>query len=332
MDKPEDYPSSLCRMVTDNLDVAIYVADLRTSEVLYLSRWAEERWGRDYRQVRCTAYLNAVDKEVCPFCNTDLLVDADGNPTGAYRWEFQDPGTGEWFDCRDEAVVRGDGRLVHLEIAVDITDRKRSEQRMQASLREKDALLQEIHHRVKNNLQVVVGLLSMQAMHASNPETVEALQDSGRRIQLMARIHNRLYCAPDLANLRFDLLVPELADDVISSFGRRSDRVALRMDLPPIHLDIDRAIPFGQVISELISNSVKHAFPGERPGTIAIRMSQDADQTRLWIEDDGVGMPEDVDWNRSNRLGLEVVGALIRQLEGSIELSRGSGTRYRIAF
>ena len=319
-------------MVTDTLNVAIYVADLRTREVLYLNPWAGERWGRDYENVRCAAYLNAIDKDVCPFCNTDLLVGADGNPTGVYRWEFRDPSTGDWFDCRDEVVVWDDGRLVHLEIAVDITERKLSEQRMLTSLEEKDILLQEIHHRVKNNLQVVVGLLSLQAMHAASPETVEALQDSNRRIQLLAQIHGRLCGLPDLTNLRFDLFVPELVGDILASYRLVSDRIELETDLRPVSLNIDRAIACSQVICELISNAAKHAFPGDRKGTISIGMKQDGGGTLVRIEDDGRGMPEDLDWERGGTLGLQVVAALVRQLEGRIELSRENGTGYRISF
>jgi two-component sensor histidine kinase len=169
-------------------------------------------------------------------------------------------------------------------------------------------------------------------MHASNPETVEALQESGRRIQLMAQIHNRLYRSSDLANVQFDLFVRALVEDIVSSYGLDTKRVRLKTSLRPINLHIDEAISCSQIVSELVSNCVKHAFPGERKGTIAIRMSREGEGIVLRIEDDGVGMPEGLDWRQSGSLGLQLVEALTRQIDGSIELLPGRGARYRISF
>ncbi|MEA3277846.1 MAG: hypothetical protein U9Q81_21700 [Pseudomonadota bacterium] len=110
--------------VADNLDVAIYVANLKTSELLFLNKYAKERWGTDYKTRRCSEFLQSGSPDSCPFCDDKNLVDTDGNPTGVYRWEFNDPVTDEWFECRDEAIRWPDGRLFHLEVAVDITSRK----------------------------------------------------------------------------------------------------------------------------------------------------------------------------------------------------------------
>ena len=142
MDSTSTYPASFCQTVADSLDVAIYVADLRTSEVLFVNRYARERWGAEYREKCCAAYLRSVSEDACPLCSSNRILDPAGNPTGVYRREFEDPETQEWFDCRDEAVTWPDGRLVHLEIAVNITERKRSERELKSSERFNKSIIQ----------------------------------------------------------------------------------------------------------------------------------------------------------------------------------------------
>ncbi len=238
-----------------------------------------------------------------------------------------------WIACKGSPVFDGEGNAVRLSgILQDITERKLYEQHIRQSLKEKEVLLREIHHRVKNNLQVVASLLSLQAMHAADPETVAALGESGRRIQLMARIHDRLYQASDLANVPFDGFIRSLAEDMIASYGLDSSRLRLVTDLQPVRLDIDQAIACSQVLSELVSNCLKHAFPLQREGTICIRVFEQQGGTHLWVEDDGVGMPAGFDWRQAGSLGLQLVDALVQQLEGAITLAPGNGTRFRVSF
>jgi PAS domain S-box-containing protein len=238
-----------------------------------------------------------------------------------------------WISCKGSPMFDGDGNSVRLSgILQDITERKLSEERIRQSLKEKEVLLREIHHRVKNNLQVVASLLSLQAMHAADPETVAALGESGRRIQLMAQIHDRLYQGSDLANVPFDGFIRSLVEDMIATYGLDSSRLRLVTDLQPVRLHIDQAIACSQIVSELVSNCLKHAFPQERSGTIRLRVFEQDGRTSLWVEDDGVGMPEGLDWRHATSLGLQLVDALVQQLAGEVALESGSGTRFRVSF
>ncbi len=571
--------------ISDKADIAIYVADLKTNELLFLNQYARERWGPEFRERRCREYRSTGETESCPFCNIYKMLDAGGKPRGAYRWEFHDVETDEWFDCSDEVVEWSDGRLVHMEIAANITERKHAEQTLEASeqfnrgiiesshdcikivdldgtlrymneagrelleiddigsyiggsyddfwqgsqklkwqnarkdaleggvgrftgytpttsgrpawwdivvtkvssdgaadaqllvvsrditqrklteealeksqrllkeaqayaqigywtlesdmstvtwseeafrivglqptesvsletlkaivhaddlppvvaslslaltegrehnveyrihradgavrwvscigapsrddkgntlrltgfvqditerkrtertlteaLKEKEVLLREIHHRVKNNLQVVASLLYLQAMHAAEGATVEALKESGRRIQLMAQIHEKLYRSSSLANVRIASFIRSLIEDMITSYGIDANQVALKTELENITLHIDQAIPCSQIVSELVSNALKHAFPGPGGGQIGIRMSTEDDLIVLCIEDDGVGMPAGMDWQRASSIGLQVVNALAKQLGSEVEMVTDGGSRFRIAF
>ncbi|MEA3276026.1 MAG: histidine kinase dimerization/phosphoacceptor domain -containing protein [Pseudomonadota bacterium] len=238
-----------------------------------------------------------------------------------------------WVACKGAPVFGEGGKTVRLSgVFQDVTTRKLTEQQTRASLEEKEVLLREIHHRVKNNLQVVASLLFLQAAHASVPETVDALKESGRRIQLMAQIHNKLYRSKNLASDEFDTFLKALVEDIVYSYRMDSKRIGLDATTEPISLHIDQAIPCSQIVSELVSNSMKHAFPHGREGTIGIGLCREGERVVLWVEDDGVGMPKGFDWRQSNSLGLQVVEALAQQLNGTFTLTGDNGTRFRISF
>ena len=251
---------------------------------------------------------------------------------GEYRIVRPD-GEVRWITCKGAPVFDDQGSVIRLlGILQDITERKLAEERLRTSLQEKEVLLREIHHRVKNNLQVVSSLLSLQAMQTPSAEASSALMESCRRIQVMADIHNRLYGSSDIARIEFDVFVNTLAKDIIAAYASDSLHIDLEADLESVTLDIDAAIPCSLIISELLSNAIKHAFPGESKGTVAVALKQHGEKLHLRIRDSGSGMPEENHQRSNGSLGLKLVHALVEQLDGEIIFSNENGTSVSITF
>ncbi len=213
--------------------------------------------------------------------------------------------------------------------------RERTES-LQEALREKEMLLKEIHHRVKNNLQIISSLLSLQSVHVRDPEVAGILTESRNRVKSMALVHERLYAGDDLGNTGFTGYIRDLAAQLVRSSEAEGRHVHLEFDLEEIHVGLSQAIPCGLAIHELVANSLKHAFPGGRamhgPPRVTIRSrALPEGGFELEVEDNGAGLPEGFDPRKSRTLGLQLVFTLIRQLKGVLETGRGGGTRMRIA-
>ncbi len=194
--------------------------------------------------------------------------------------------------------------------------------------------MREIHHRVKNNMQLVSSLLRLQSRYIKDKKYIEMLKESQNRIRSMAFIHEKLYQSKDLANIDFNGYIKSLADDLFRSYGVSIDKIALKMDIDSVSFGIDTAIPCGLIINELVSNSLKYAFPEDRKGEIKIALRRtDRNEVELVVSDDGVGIPEDLDFRNTESLGLQLVSGLAEdQLQGKIKLNRAKGTEFRIRF
>ena len=217
----------------------------------------------------------------------------------------------------------------------DITERKRAEEKIHASLREKEILLNEIHHRVKNNMQVISSLLKLQASASGSPELKERLNESQSRIHAMALIHEKLYDAKDFTRIDLTAYVRSLSNELFLSFkiGPGEIDVIVKTD-GDVYLDVNKAIPCGLILNELISNALKHAFPGGRHGElqITIRETENA-EIEIVVQDNGLGLPDEVDIHAPRSLGLDLVNGLVKnQLDGQIEVRRDKGTEFRIKF
>jgi two-component system, sensor histidine kinase PdtaS len=225
-----------------------------------------------------------------------------------------------------------EGTMV-LSAIVDISDRKQKEERIQGALKEKDILLGEIHHRVKNNLQVVNSLLELQCDRLEDNAVLDMLRESQNRIKSMALIHQTLYESKDFVEVDFSNFIDTLAPTLISSYGIDTDRVTLSIDAVEVHLPISAAIPCGLVVNELISNALKHAFPGNREGEIRIELAKgENNQAILSVSDNGAGIPEALDLRTSPTLGLQLVLLLADQLGGSVQINRANPTRFELRF
>ncbi|MGZ4846226.1 MAG: PAS domain S-box protein [Halobacteriota archaeon] len=202
---------------------------------------------------------------------------------------------------------------------------------IKATLAERETLLKEIHHRVKNNMQIISSLLSLQAATATEQETTEALKDSQRRIRSMALIHEKLYGSGSLAAIDFGDYVKSLASELLRTYSVR-EGITITTDIDDIRLNVDTAIPCALIINELVSNAIKYAFPNGRSGEITIALARASGADVLTIADDGVGLPADMDTKKTESLGLQLVTGLVDQLDGSITLDRTKGTTFIITF
>ncbi len=211
--------------------------------------------------------------------------------------------------------------------------RKRTEAQIKASLKEKEVLLKEVHHRVKNNMQVISSLLNLQSRHIQDSAVLEMFKESQRRIRSMALIHERLYQSSDLSRIEFSQYLRNLATHLFHSCQVDSSRIQLRIEAEEVYLNINTAIPCGLIVNELVSNSLKHGFPGERSGSLGLDLRRlNGDGYMLRVKDDGVGFPETLDFRKTETLGMQIVSTLVDQIEGRLELERGSGTGFTLEF
>lgn len=211
--------------------------------------------------------------------------------------------------------------------------RKQAEEQIKASLREKEALLREIHHRVKNNLQIISSLLNLQADYLKDNQALEVFQNSQNRIELMALIHEKLYQSEDLARINFADYIQELITNLFSAYTFKPEAIALALNLEDIFLDIDTAVPCGLIVNELVSNALKHAFKLRKSGEICVNLySIDENKIVLIINDDGIGFPEKIDFKNTESLGLQLVNTLTQQINGDIDLNGSNGSQFKIIF
>ncbi|MFC1769605.1 sensor histidine kinase [Nitrospirota bacterium] len=240
-----------------------------------------------------------------------------------------------------EAVLHTIGSLLRDEsgspaqmvgIVEDITERKKVEAKIKASLREKEVLLQEIHHRVKNNMAIITSLLRLQSRFTENEEIKEILKESQNRIKSMALVHEKLYLEGDLSRINYRDYVENLVNDLCSFYNLSVNKIKIVFDVEDIPMEIDVMIPCGLILNELITNSMKYAFKDIETPVLYINLSSQDDRIILVVGDNGPGIPEDIDIHHSKSFGLQIVDGLVRQLRGSIELDSSEGTIFTISF
>ena len=220
-----------------------------------------------------------------------------------------------------------------LAIVRDITERKQAEEKIKKSLHEKEMLLKEIHHRVKNNLQIISSLLYLQTNELKNEHVLNIITESQNRIRSMAMIHEKLYKSKDIARIAFSEYIQDLTTFLYRSYSLNSDIVKLKMDTGDVLLDIDSAIPCGLIINELVTNTLKYAFPQNRKGEINIKFfSKNNKDFEFIISDNGVGLPDNFQLETCESLGLRLVNNLVDQLNGNMEINKEGGTTFRITF
>ncbi len=288
--------------------------------------------------------------------------------TDRFRWIAKD-GSVVWMEAQTNCICDSEGNVIGLRgVNIDITEQMKFEQELSASLKEKEILLKEIHHRVKNNMQVISSLLSLQSKTIPDKHTQEIFDESRNRIRSMALIHEKLYRSKDLFNIDFESYVRDLLNNLMISYDLKGRSIETKVDIQDISFDINSAISLGLIINELASNAYKHAFPDRTSGEILVSIHRDVIPTgpkvtptgsknipndfnvipteakdligrrvftpsayELIIKDNGVGLPEG-DYHKSDSLGLQLVETLIEQLDGTLEMISSHGTTVRVIF
>jgi hypothetical protein len=242
-------------------------------------------------------------------------------------------GTPFWCQATTSVFEHPEYGTVLVAVQQDITEKKQTQEKITASLKEKEVLLQEIHHRVKNNLGIVSSLLQMQCRRTQDPQATAILRDSQNRIASIALVHEKLYRSDDLANIDFAQYIPDLTTHLFDSYNVSSSYIRLNIQVDNVSLDIETAIPCGLIINELVSNALKYAFPNNLTGEITVRLhQQNQSYLTLIVLDNGVGLPENFDTKKTKTLGITLVRGLVQQLKGTLEIKTLPGTEFKIHF
>lgn len=234
-----------------------------------------------------------------------------------------------WVEVSLTAIPIKDHQIIHTAWR-DITDRKKAEAEIRASLEEKIILLREVHHRVKNNLQIIISLVSLQMRQTEDPVVKQIMSETQNRVRAMSLVHEKLYRSDSLSHIDFADYTRFLATQLFSFYGKDTRMVHLEFAMEKILLDINTAVPLGLLMNELISNSLRHAFPGGREGVISISGGYKGDLITLVVRDNGIGIPKDFNWKNTTSLGMGLISSLVDQVDGTITLNRENGTMFTI--
>ncbi|TAL33176.1 MAG: PAS domain S-box protein [Spirochaetes bacterium] len=322
------------RLLATLAPVGIYLSD-RSGRCLYVNpRWCEMT-GLSQNEAMGDGWVNGLhpDDRASVRRDWEAMVTTGGTWGSEYRF-LTPEGKSTWVYGIARRTGTGEpDRPGFIGINTDITALKEAEERLQDSLSQKEILLRELYHRTKNNMQVICGLLRLQAEESKNPVIVSALGDTERRVMSMALVHQKLYQSHDLSRIGFAGYIRSLADYVRNGAGGPVGNISLRFDLVDAVVSIDCAVPCGLILNELLSNSFKHAFPGGGKGEIAISLARNGDMLVIGYADDGAGIPDGTDIRQSNTLGVRLIFQIAeQQLGGTVDWRSGRGLSYTITF
>ncbi|MBD0309938.1 MAG: PAS domain-containing protein, partial [Microcoleus sp. T1-bin1] len=324
------------RQLAENIQDSFWLLSAEFTDLLYLSPAYEQIWGRSREELyaeplKLLEWVHPEDRHLLQEAMTRVL---QGESTSTEYRIFRPDGTIRWVCDRAFPIYDESGKIYRIAgIGEDISDRKCTEARIQAALREKEVLLKEIHHRVKNNMQVISSLLQLQAQYIEDEPTLAFFEESQTRIHSMALIHEQLYQSEHLDRIDLPSYVQNLVANLYQSFGCRNTAIQFNLNLDPIYLNIETAIPCGLIINELVSNSLKYAFTQSLVGEINIDFHKiNSQEFQLIIQDNGSGFPPGFDVENAETLGLRLVRMLAYQLEATIAIDSQCGTCYNIIF
>ncbi|MEG3918916.1 PAS domain S-box protein [Microcoleus sp. T3_A4] len=324
------------RQLAETIQDSVWLMSAEFTDLLYLSPAYEQIWGRSREELyaeplKMMEWVHPEDKHLLEEAMGRVL---QGESTSTEYRIFLPDGTMRWVCDRAFPIYDESGKIYRIAgIGEDISDRKFTEARIQGALREKEVLLKEIHHRVKNNMQVISSLLQLQAQYIEDEATLTLFEESQTRIHSMALIHEQLYQSENLDQIALSPYVENLVANLYQSFGCGNTSIQFNLKVDPIYLNIETAIPCGLIINELVSNSLKYAFGSNLNGEISIKFNETSShQFHLIIQDNGRGFPANFDVENTETLGLRLVRMLAYQLEASIAIDSQRGTCYTLIF
>jgi len=283
---------------------------------------------------RSDSDFNSNITEVEHFLNDDREVITTGNPKFIPEEKVTNSITGEtrWYQTIKVPLIGAEGSRQVLGVAADITARKLAEEITWKSLKEKELLLKEIHHRVKNNLQIIVSLLKLQSKFVFDPRDLEIFNKSRSRVETMSLIHEKLYKSSDISQIDMGNYLRDLVTHLLKVYNLGNAKIEFVMASESILMSIDTAIPCGLIVNELINNILKHAFPDGYNGKIELNLRRSEEDVILEVADNGIGIPDSFDMDKNDSLGMQLIDTLVKQLDGVIEVNRTEGTRFLIEF
>lgn len=343
--KQAEQQLELQAVITRNMAEGICLVRADDGTIVYANPKFEQMFGYDAGELngRHVSIVNyAPDREEAEAVNQAIRTTVLQNQEATYEvHNVKKDGTSFWCSATTSVFNHSSYGDVLVAVHQDITDRKQAEERIASSLKEKEVLLKEIHHRVKNNLGIVSGLLQIQARRAQDSASRAILQDSQNRIASIALVHEKLYRSENLANIDFSQYLQDLTIYLFDSYNISSNQITLDIQVESVSLEIETAIPCGLIVNELVSNALKHAFPGNTTGTIQVRLAPlDTTITNeqlnhlftLIVRDNGIGLPNGFDPESTQTMGFSLVQGLVAQIRGTIEINGQHGTEVKITF
>ena len=323
------------RQIAESIREVFWITEPRDNKLVYISPAYEEIWGRPCGTLSemSRTWLDTIHPEDHErLIEATLTVQSGGDYDLEYRIVRPD-GEVRWVRDRAFPITNESGEVYRVAGVVDdVTERKQSLEQITTSLHEKEVLLKEIHHRVKNNMQVITSLLNLQSRTIKDEQALSVFQDSQNRVKSMALIHETLYQSKDLSRINFAEYLQKLVAHVSRSYRIRPEAVKININVDDVSLPIDTAVPCGLIINELASNSLKYAFPADMRGEVNITFERSDAQYVLRVSDTGVGFPSNFDPEMGKSLGMKLVRMLTDQLCGELERRNGVGTTFEIKF
>ncbi|HSO25493.1 MAG TPA: histidine kinase dimerization/phosphoacceptor domain -containing protein [Methanobacteriaceae archaeon] len=292
-------------------------------------KWADFIFEEDKKEIE--EYYNKLISNFVnnPTYNSESYLGSNNSP-GNFECKFVDK-KGQLKNIL-LIIVRIPGTKKILASLMDVTEQRKAEEQLKKSLGEKEMLIKEIHHRVKNNLMVISSLLSLQSQYIKNKDDLEMFEKSKSRAKSMALIHERLYQSKDLKRIDFGEYIEKMATDMFNTYISDPEKINLEIDVENTMLDINTTIPLGLILNELLNNSIKYAFPDGRKGTIRVVFSKRGEYFQLTVEDDGIGFPDNIEFENTDSLGLQLINSLTEQIDGTINLNTNNGASITISF
>jgi two-component sensor histidine kinase len=239
-----------------------------------------------------------------------------------------------WIELFIDPIIHPQNGEIHEVscMAFEVTEKKEVAKSIKQSLKEKETLLQEVHHRVKNNLQIISSIMNLQSSYVKEEDTMNILMECQNRIKSMSFIHDSLYLNKDLGSVDFQFYIHGLCRNLVQSYSVDPSKIDLQLEIDNVDLSLDQAIPCGLIVNELVSNAMKYAFPEGKSGILKISVQEKAGRMMMEIKDNGVGVGDGIRLEDIESLGLQLVFTLIEQLDGEVEYSSHQGTKYLITF